>query len=87
MSLMPDYDGDMLDCRIQVEGKVLEGPATAAGSAVDVTMIHGGQVKTAQKPEFICTIKRGAVTKLLAKAECGKKEVVRFVVKALNPKV
>lgn len=87
LSLMPDYDGDALDCRIQVEGKVLEGPGTAAGSPVEVTLSHGEQIRTAEKPEIACSIKRGFVTKLMAKAECGKKEVVRFIVKALNPKV
>lgn len=87
LSLMPDYDGDTVDCRIQVEGKVLEGPGTAAGSAVDVTLSHGERVETAEKPEITCCIKRGSVTKLTAKAACGKKEVVRFIVKALNPKI
>jgi hypothetical protein len=32
-------------------------------------------------------LKHGAAVRLTAQAECGKKEVVRFIVKALNPNI
>jgi hypothetical protein len=87
LTLNQDFDGTQLDCDLQVEGKVLEGPGSAAGRSVAVTLTHNNQTKTSDKPQFRCTLKHGTAVRLTAQAECGKKEVVRFIVKAMNPNI
>jgi hypothetical protein len=87
LSLKPDYDGDEIACNVQVEGKVLEGPSSGSGTAVPLELESENKRVSGKRPSLACVVKRGSPVQLLAVASCGKKEVVRFIVKVMNPKL
>jgi hypothetical protein len=84
IALNRDYSGPPLQCRVEVEGKVLEGPRTSSGHAVTTTLSTKGKTVSGEKPSFECKLDKKDSVKLDAKALCSKKEVVRFGVKVVN---
>jgi hypothetical protein len=88
LSLKPDYEGDEIKCKVQVEGRILEGPdGDTRLEPLQVELSHDGKTVTAVRPEIECTIPKKGKIQLTANAECGRKEVVRFIVKVINPQI
>lgn len=86
IDLNSDYDGPPLKCRVQVEGKVLEGPRSSSGHIVETKLTWEGSVLTGRLPEIACTLAKDKPIEFVAEAICSKKEVVRFHVNVENAK-
>jgi hypothetical protein len=84
LALKSDYDGPPIRCKVQINGKILEGPRTASGHSVNTTITHEGRSAHGSFPELLCTIDKRKPVELTATAACSKKEVVRFNVEVIN---
>lgn len=84
LTLKRDYSGPPLHCKIEVEGKVLEGPRTSSGHAVTTTLNFNGKVVSGKLPSVACKLDKKKPIELTAQAVCSKKEVVRFGVEISN---
>lgn len=84
LALKKDYSGPPLQCMVQVEGKVLEGPRTSSGHAVTTTIEYKGKTASGELPSIPCTLDAKKPVQITAQAHCSKKEVVRFNVEVLN---
>jgi hypothetical protein len=84
LALKRDYSGPPLQFRVEVEGKVLEGPGTSSGHPVTTTLNFNGKTVSGRLPSVVCKLDKKYPATITAQAVCSKKEVIRFGLKFVN---